>query len=346
MVQQSTEERRGTTSAAEVFVKVLVTGGTGFVGTHLVNRLLQRGHAVAVLARHPEKTRNRYNRPVETAPGDVLDPASLAAAAAGREALVHLVGIIHEEESQTFDRMHREAAENVVAAATAAGARRYLHMSAMGSSEDAPSEYGRTKAAGEKAVRASSLDWTIFRPSIIFGPGDGFVSLLAPIVRGNPGFIPVIGPGTTRFQPVSIYDVARVFADALEKPETRGKAYEVGGPDVLTLNDIYREIAAAVGKPGKRLVHLPLWYGRILASLFEWLARRGVFASPPLTRDQLRSLSRDSTADVSDTVATFGGDWRRFSQGIREYLSNGRHDPRSGTGEEVELERRAVLRIR
>ena len=331
---------------AEVGVKVLVTGGTGFVGTHVVNRLLQRGHAVAVLARNPEKTRNRYSRPVEAVAGNVLDPASLARAAAGRDALVHLVGIINEKGAQTFDRMHREATENATEAARAAGIRRYLHMSAMGSSDDSPSEYGRTKAAGERAVRASGLDWTIFRPSIVFGPGDGFVSLLAPIVRGNPGFIPVIGPGTTRFQPVSIYDVARVFGDALERSDTVGRTFEVGGPEVFTLNEIYREIAAAVGKPGKPLIHFPVWYGRLLATAFEWLARRGVFADPPLTRDQLRSLTRDNAADLSQTIAVFGGDWRRFGPGIREYLCNGRHDPRSGTGSEVELEARAVMRIR
>lgn len=327
-------------------MKILVTGGTGFVGTYIVNRLVHKGHAVAVLARRPEKTHNRYSRPVEAVLGDVLDPASLARAAAGRDAVIHLVGIIHETRAQTFDRMHRQAAENVSAAASAAGVRRYLHMSAMGSEPDSPSEYARTKAAGEAAVRASGLSWTIFRPSIVFGPGDGFVSLLAPIVRHNPGFIPVIGPGTTRFQPVSALDVARVFGDALEKPETIGRRFDVGGPEVFTLNDIYREIAAAVGKPGKPLVHLPLWYGRILASGFEWAARRGLLPSPPLTRDQLRSLSRDNAADVSETVAAFGGDWRRFAPGIREYLSAGRHDPRSGFGGEVELERRALLRVR
>jgi NADH dehydrogenase len=329
-----------------VSVKVLVTGGTGFVGTSVCNRLLQRGHAVAVLARDPRKTRNRYNHPVVTVPGDVLDCASLATAAAGRDAVVHLVGIINEKGEQTFDRMHREATGNVVGAAKAAGVKRYVHMSAMGSSEDSPSRYGQTKAAGEKAVRASGLDWTIFRPSIVFGPGDGFVSLLAPIVRLNPGFIPVIGPGTTKFQPVAISDVARVFADALEKPETVGRSFEVGGPQVFTLDDIYREIAAAVGKPGKPLIHFPLWYGRILAGGFEWLARRGVLRDPPLTRDQLRSLSRDNAADVSQTLAVFGGEWKAFRPGIREYLSTGRHDPRSGIGEEVELEPRAVLRIR
>jgi NADH dehydrogenase len=185
----------------------------------------------------------------------------------------------------------------------------------------------------------------VVRPSIIFGPGDGFVSLLAPIVRRNPGFIPVIGRGTTRFQPVAISDVTRVFADALEKPEARGKVYEVGGPEIFTLNQIYREIAAAVGKPRKPMIHFPVWYGRILARGFETLARWGLFADPPLTKDQLRSLTRDNTADLSQTEAVFGGPWRPFRAGIREYLSSGLHDPRSGTGDEVELEARANLRI-
>jgi uncharacterized protein YbjT (DUF2867 family) len=327
-------------------MRILVTGGTGFVGTYVVNRLLHAGHAVAVLARLPEKTQNRYSRPVETSVGDVLDPASLARASAGRDAVVHLVGIIHEIGTESFDRMHREAVENVVAAAGAAGVRRYLHMSAMGSAPDSPSAYGRTKAAGEAAARASGLDWTIFRPSIIFGPGDGFVSLLAPIVRHNPGFIPVIGDGRTKFQPVSVHDVARVFTEALAKPETVGRSFEVGGPEVFILDDVYREIAAAVGKPGKPLLHFPLWYGRLLATGFEWLARRGLFRDPPLTRDQLRSLGRDNAADVSVTVETFGGEWRRFRPGIREYLSTGLHDPRSGIGRDVEIERRALLRVR
>jgi uncharacterized protein YbjT (DUF2867 family) len=327
-------------------MKVLVTGGTGFVGTHLVNTLLRRGHAVTVLARDPRKTRNRYNRPVEAAQGDVLDRASIERAASGHDAVVHLVGIIVEKGEQTFDRMHREAVENVLAAAKTAGVRRFVHMSAMGSSEDAPSDYSRTKAAGEKAVRASGLDWTVFRPSIVFGYGDGFVGLLAPLVRNNPGFIPVIGDGQNRFQPVAVEDVARVFADALENPATIGHTYEVGGPEVLTFDQILRQIAAAVGKPRKRLVHLPVWYGRLLARLFEWLARRGVFADPPLTRDQLKSMSRDNVADVSATVAAFPGGWNPFGPGIRPYLSNGRHDPRYGFGYDVEVERRSVIRIR
>jgi NADH dehydrogenase len=323
-----------------------VTGGTGFVGTHLVNELLRRKHEVTVLSRRPGGTRNRYNRPVTTAVGDVLVPATLARACAGREAVIHLVGVIWEKGEQTFDRMHRIAVENVAAAGQGAGIRRFLHMSAMGSSDDSPSEYGRTKAAGENVVRASGLDWTIFRPSVIFGPGDGFASLLAGIIRRNPGFIPVIGPGTTRFLLVSVYDVARVYAEALEKPETIGRTFELGGPDTYTLNEIYREIAIAVGKPRKPLIHFPLWWGRFLAARFEGLARRGWIEEPPLTRDQLRSLARDNTADVSPTKAVFGESWRDFRTGIREYLSGGNHDPRFGMGDEVDLEPVRILRIR
>ncbi|MBC8646798.1 MAG: complex I NDUFA9 subunit family protein [Thermoanaerobaculia bacterium] len=328
-------------------MRVLVTGGTGFVGTHLVNALLRRRHSVAVLARDAQSARNRYNRPVETVAGNVLDSGSLDRAVSGRDAVIHLVGIIHETGEQTFDRMHRVAVENVVGALQRRGPRRLLHMSAMGVGAGSPSEYGRTKAAGEAVVRGSGLDWTIFRPSITFGPGDGFVSLLAPIVRHNPLFIPVIGRGTTRFQPVSVYDVARVFTDALEKPETIGRSFEVGGPHVFTLDELYREIAVVVGKPRKRAIHFPVWWGKLLAGGFEWLARRGIIDSPPLTKDQLRSLAQDNVADTSETEAVFGGEWRELRPGLREYLHGAfAHDPRSGFGDEVELERVRTLRLR
>ncbi|HKF45661.1 MAG TPA: complex I NDUFA9 subunit family protein [Thermoanaerobaculia bacterium] len=327
-------------------MRVLVTGGTGFVGTHLVNELLRRKHEVTILARRPSATRNRYNRPVRTEAGDVLDSASLRRAFSGQDAIVHLVGIIWEKGDRTFDRLHRVAAENVVAAARQAGVRRLLHMSAMGSFPDSPSEYGRTKAAGEKVVRESDLDWTVIRPSIIVGPGDGFVTLLAGVIRGNPGFIPVIGPGTVRFMPVSVYDVARVYAEALEKPETIGKSFEVGGPHTLTLNEIYQEIAAAVGKPRKPLIHFPLWWGRFLAARFEGMARRGWLEAPFLTRDQLLSMRRDNTGDIGPTDAVFGETWREFRSAIREYLAAGRHNPRFGVGTETDLEPVKVLRVR
>jgi NADH dehydrogenase len=306
-------------------MKIAVTGSTGFVGGYVVNELLRRGHGVRVVARRPDGAVSKFNRRVEAAPGDVLNLESLVAAFSGCDAVVHLVGIINEKGGHSFDEIHRQGTENAAVAAQKALARRYLQMSAMGSSPDAPSEYARTKAAGEDAVRRTKLDWTIFRPSIIFGPGDGFARLLAKLVDRNPGFIPVIGPGTVKFMPVSARDVARLFADALDKPESAGKSFEVGGPETFTMNEIYREIASAVGKPEKPMIHFPIWYGRIIATLMN------VLPNPPLTNDQLNSLSRDNVGDTSPTTALFGPSARQFRPGIREYIHpRGRHDPTIG----------------
>ncbi|HWC64465.1 MAG TPA: complex I NDUFA9 subunit family protein [Thermoanaerobaculia bacterium] len=306
-------------------MKIAVTGATGFVGGYVVDALLKAGHEPRVLVRNPDAARSRFNRPVPAVAGDLGDAGALERAFSGCDAVVHLVGIINEKEGLSFDAVHRQGTENVVAAMKKTGVRRLLHMSAMGASADSPSEYGRSKAAGEEAVRRSGLDATIFRPSIVFGPGDGFATLLARVVRMSPVFIPVIGPGTVRFMPVSVREVAAIFAAALEKPETIGKSFDVGGPETLTMNEIYREIAAALGKPGKRLVHLPLWYGRILA------AAMSVLPDPPLTRDQLRSLSLDNVGDVSPAAAVFGAPSVRFAEGIREYLRpRSRHDPKIG----------------
>ncbi len=310
-------------------MKVGVTGATGFVGRHVVNELLRRGHAVRVLARDGN-ARSRFNYPVEAVRGDVENQETLEPLVAGRDAVIHLVGIIHEAGGSSFDRVHRQGTENVVVAASRAGVGRYVHMSAMGSSASSPSEYGRTKAMGEDAVKRSKLDWTIFRPSVIFGPGDGFVSLLARIIRKNPIFIPVIGPGTVRFMPVSVFDVARLFADALEKPEASRQSFDVGGPETFTMDEVEREVASALGKPAKPIVHVPIALGNVLAAGMA-LAPRFLLPKPPLTRDQLRSLSQDNVGDVAGTITTFGPIARDFRAGIREYIRpKSRHDPTIG----------------
>ena len=248
-------------------MKVLVTGGTGFVGTSVVNRLLQRGHAVAVLARDPRKTRNRYNHPVETVAGNVLDPASLAAAVAGRDAVVHLVGIIHEKGDQTFDRMHREATENVIAAADGRGREALPPHERDGQrARTRPPSTGERRPRARRPCAPRASTGRSSGPRSSSGPATGSCRCSAPIVRSNPGFIPVIGPGTTRFQPVAVSDVARrLRRRAREARDRSARPSRSAAPQVLTLNEMYREIAAAVGKPGKPLLHLPLWYGRILA---------------------------------------------------------------------------------
>jgi NADH dehydrogenase len=310
-------------------MKVAVTGATGFVGRRVVNEILRRGHSVRVLTRSVE-SRSRFNLPVEAVRGDIEDEATLEPFVSDRDAVVHLVGIIEESGGSSFDRVHRQGTENVVVAASRAGIARYLHMSAMGASLSSPSEYGRTKAMAEEAVKRSRLDWTIFRPSIIFGPGDGFVSLLARIIRKNPLFIPVIGPGTVRFMPVSVFDVARVFADALEKPEASRQAFDLGGPETFTMDAIEREIASAMGKPGKPLVHVPVAFGYLLAAGMA-LAPRFVLPKPLLTKDQLRSLAQDNVGDTAEAISVFGPLARDFRSGIREYIRpKSRHDPTIG----------------
>ncbi|MGH9443106.1 MAG: complex I NDUFA9 subunit family protein [Thermoanaerobaculia bacterium] len=310
-------------------MKVAVTGATGFVGGYVVNELLRRGHWVRALVREPG-IQSRFNRPVEPVVGDLTDPASLDPFARGCDAVVHLVGIIHEKAGRSFDQIHRQGTENVVVAASRAGVGKYVQMSAMGSSASSPSEYGRTKAMGEEAVKRSRLDWTIFRPSIIFGPGDGFVSLLARIIRRNPVFIPVIGSGTVRFMPVSVRDVARLFADSLEKAEASKKSFDVGGPGIFTQDEINREIAVALGKPRKPLVHFPIAFGSLLARANS-LVPRFILPQPLLTVDQLKSLSQDSVADTSAAASVFGPIERDFRSGIREYIRPpSRHDPTIG----------------
>ena len=329
-------------------MKVLVTGGTGFVGTSIVNRLLQRGHAVAVLARDPRKTRNRYNHAVETVAGNVLDPASLAAAAAGRDAVVHLVGIINEKGDQTFDRMHREATENVIAAAKAAGVKRYVHMSAMGSSRGfavrvrADQGGGREGGArvGPRLDDLPALDRLRAgrRVRVAARADRALESGLHPGHR--PGHHASSSPSRSPTSPACSPRPSRS-----RRPSARASSW--ADPRSFRSTTSTAKSPRRLESPANRSSTFPLWYGRILASAFEWLARRGVFSDPPLTRDQLRSLSRDNAADTSETA---GGLRRRLEERSGPASANtsprGGHDPRSGIGGETHLESRAVLRIR
>jgi uncharacterized protein YbjT (DUF2867 family) len=330
-------------------MKVLVTGGTGFVGTHVVNALERRGHCVRVLVRDPGRARSRFLHPPEIAVGDVLRRDTLSAAVRGCQAVVHLVGIIFEPRGgPSFDQAHRQATANMLEASREGGVARHIQMSAMGASAEGPSHYARSKAAAEEAVRASGLDWTIFRPSLIFGPGDGFFTMIARLISSpfqSPGFVPVIGPGQTRFMPVSVRDVARCFADALEKAEeTRSASFDLGGPETFTLNALYGEVGRLLGSR-KTLVHLPTWWGRLIAIASEGAYRAHVLPAPLLTLDQLRSLAGDNVGDPASSRRVFGETWIPLREGLREYLEHLPHDERHGIGREIG-ERPSVLRLK
>ncbi len=294
---------------------VFVTGGTGFVGRAVVGALLADGHRVRCLVRPGSEGRLPRRDGVEPVAGDATTPVGLADAVRGADAVVHLVGIIREFPARgiTFERLHTRATEHVVGAAREAGARRFLHMSSLGTGPAARSLYHRTKWAAEQAVRASGLEWTIFRPSVIFGPGDGFVSLIARLVRWFP-VVPVIGDGQNRFQPVAVADVAEGFARALERPATVGQTFEVGGPHAYTFDEIVDEVAAALGRRRVPKLHHPVG---LMAPVVRVLEHVPLF---PLTSDQLLMLSEGSTCDPGPFTRAFDVTPVPFEAGIREYL--------------------------
>jgi uncharacterized protein YbjT (DUF2867 family) len=292
-------------------MKIFLSGGTGFVGAHLRKALLERGDEIRLLV---HKRRGSFEQGVEPVEGDITLPVTFGYALSGCDAAINLVGIIREfpAKGATFARMHVESTKNILHAAKGAGVRRYIHMSALGTSPGATSAYHRSKYQAEELVRASGLDWTIFRPSIIFGPGDEFVNRLAGFIRGLPA-VPVIGDGTYRLQPIAVSDVARCFAMALEMPETRGRAYELCGPDRFTYHELLDTIGGIIGRPVLRKVSNPLAIMKVVVPVLQR------FSFFPITMDQILMLLEENICD-GKWRETFCFEPQRFADGIARYL--------------------------
>jgi NADH dehydrogenase len=282
--------------------RVFVTGGTGFVGRALVQALRAEGHVVRCLTRRGSEADLKGLEAIERVEGDVLESADgLAYAMSGCDAVVHLVGIIREIPARAImlEQVHIDGTANVVTATETAGVRRYLHMSALGTRPNARARYHQTKWRAEDVVRASALDWTIFRPSIIYGPGDAFITMLARMIRALPA-VPVIGTGRSRLQPVQVGLVAEGIARALDHTASIGRTWEVGGPDVLMFDELLDLIATVIkGRPVPK-VHIPVAVVRALARFFE------NFAFFPVTRDQLLMLEEDNVCDAEPFLRAFG----------------------------------------
>jgi NADH dehydrogenase len=293
-------------------MKIFIAGGTGFVGGHLTAELLKRGHELVLLS-HGRSISQQAG--VSFVQGDVTDQESYLPAVKGCDAMVNLVGIIREFPARgiTFERLHVEATANMVAAAQRSGVLRYLQMSALGTRLDAVSAYHQTKWRGEELVRGSGLAWTIFRPSLIFGPEDAFVNMLAANLRLAP-IMPTMGDGTYRLQPIHADDVARCYADALEKPETVGQVYELCGQDRLTYRELLDVIAEALGKGHPWKPALPL---AVMQPIIKILQGISAF---PITSDQLQMLLEENICNGS-WRETFPFEPIRFQEGIRAYLA-------------------------
>jgi NADH dehydrogenase len=268
--------------------KVCILGGSGFVGRSICAELARRGVAVRVMARRRERARHLLVFPqLELVEGSCHFAPDLAGAFTGCDAVINLVGILHPSGEATFERVHAELPALVARVCRERGVPRLLHMSSLGAARDAPSEYLRTKGHGEEAAHAGAgVSTTSFRPSVIFGPGDGLFNRFAGLLRIVPFVVPLAKAGA-RLQPVYVADVAAAMCVALDDRKTFGKRYDLGGPEVMTLEGVVRYTAEVLGL---RRIILPL--GDRLATLQARVLER--LPGKLLTEDNLRSLGVDS----------------------------------------------------
>ena len=278
---------------------VLVTGPTGFVGPRVVHALRVRELPVRALVRERRRGARLATWGAELAEGDVTDPASLRAALAGVDTVVHLVAII-KGSAADFERVMAQGTRNLVTAAEEAGVRRIVLASALGLSEQTKNAvpYYAAKWEMERAVKESGLEYVIFRPSFIFGKDGGALPTFVRLARFAP-VTPIVGPGTQRMQPIWVEDVAEYFARAIDLPEATGRTFEIGGPDALTWNEFWDRLKRVLGSRRPSL-HVPFGVMRLQAALTERLP------GAPVTRDQLTMLRLgDNVVTSPDAVETF-----------------------------------------
>lgn len=300
---------------------ILVTGASGFVGGHVVPALLDAGHGVVALVRGEAAGETVLRRlplahrgGVELRTGDVTRPASLGPALAGVDAVVHLVAIARDFDGGAKLRMiNTEGTVAVLAAMVQAGVARLVHMGALGVADDPKLHYASSKARAEALVAGSLLEWTILKPSLQFGPGDGFFNTVAGLARLSPGVIPVPGDGSSRFQPIHAGDVARVVVASLADPSTVGGIFELGGPRYWTYREITREVLAALGKR-RAILPMPVPLIRLVAGAAEV-----VHLPFPVATDQLRQLRLDNVGPL-DLIPTRFGFRPRAMEGELGYL--------------------------
>jgi uncharacterized protein YbjT (DUF2867 family) len=280
-------------------VRILVTGGTGFVGPKIVHALRAQGRDVRALVRNPTRGAQLAHWGAELAAGDVTDPASLATALDGCTHVVHLVAIIRGR-PQDFHRVMTQGTENLIRAAKDAGVQRFVLMSALGTSETTKDvvPYFAAKWAMERELVGSGLEYTIFRPSFVFGRDGGVLPTFVKQVRYSPA-VTVIGSGLQRIQPIWVEDVAAHFGRAVDLPAAANRTFELGGPDVVTWNELYSTIAKVLGKR-RRLVHVPTGLARTGAQLTQWAP------GSPVTTDQIAMIEAgDNIVTDTDAVETF-----------------------------------------
>ncbi len=291
---------------------ILVTGATGFLGSHLVRELIAGGYKVRALVRDVRRGERLKSQGVELVKGDMTDPESLKEATKGVEIVINLVGIISGGE-KVYKAVHTEGTWKLIQAAKENGAKRFIYISANGASRDGATAYFRTKWEAEEEVRKSGLEYTIFRPSVLFGPNDAFVNQLAFGMKILPVF-PVFGSGEYKLQPLFVTDLAQCMVKSITEPKAVNQVIEMGGPDAMTFNEIVDAVAEALNKKVYK-IHIPLSMIKLSARLMGKILKK-----PPVSIDQLIMMEQGNLCDITRMKAIFGIEPKPFKKGIRTYL--------------------------
>lgn len=303
--------------------KICVLGGSGFVGSSIVAKLDQAGYAVTVLTRRRDSAKHLFLLPnVKVVECNVMDDQSLAAGIKGADAVINLIGILHQSSRNSFDAVHHQLPARLAKLCEASGIKRLLHMSSLQADKNAPSEYLRSKAAGEAALQAhaQNLNITIFRPSIIFGRGDQFINLFATLIKLLP--VVVLAKPNAKFQPVWVEDVASCFASSVNNIDTYGKVYELAGPKVYSFRQLVQQVMVALGVK-RPIIGLCNKLSYLQAFMMELLPVK------LMSRDNVRSMEVDSISQ-QPFPAVFGLQPASLEAVIPEYLTDatqrGRYD--------------------
>jgi len=293
-------------------MKIFLTGATGYLGRFVLEKLVEKGYHIKCLVRNPDNIPKSISGYVEWIIGDTTDPTSLENQLADFDAVVNLVAIIDENKRKniTFEKLNFEATKNLVDAAKDQGVKRFIHMSALGADVNGTTGYFRTKGKAEQAVILSGLNYTIFRPSFIFGYNHPVFSMLTKVIKTSPlGIVPVFGDGRYKHQPVFVENVAELVAVALSNPRAVNKSYDVGGPEQLTYLQQLEIIAKSNGKKAWP-IPVPLGLSKMLVNLI------GAFPFAPINSDKLTMLIHDNICDISAIQSDFEINLVSFKDGL------------------------------
>ncbi len=293
-------------------MKIAVTGATGFIGRGLIRALSQTKHDIIGLSRRAAIPDDPSSR-LKFLSADIHNAESLKKALLDVQIVYHLVGIISETKKLTFAKTVVGGTDNLINACHEAGVGKIIYLSALGTGPESSTKYFQSKWRAEKLIRKSGLEYVIMRPSVVFGPEDKFINMLAKMIKYSP-FTPIPGNGRMRLQPIYVKDLSAILTAILEKSEIWGKTVETGGPEALE----YREIIAIIKKVLNRRrpnIYIPLWLMKLNAAVLE-----AVLKPSPLTRDQIKMLGSDNICDNRELLNVIDIKLTRLEDGLKEYL--------------------------